>query len=115
MGDYSLNVAIFGNENGKHTIVGLAGLGMGEYSVSARQMTACLEEDNLVVFVDRAGYGLSDDTNKEMTVENIVEDYRMALKNSGIDAPYVLMSLIDFLSSFDVCFASSSMSISFPF
>lgn len=91
VGDYSLNVAIFGNENGKHTIVGLAGLGMGEYSVSARQMTAGLEEDNLVVFVDRAGYGLSDDTNKEMTVENIVEDYRMALKNSGIDAPYVLM------------------------
>lgn len=52
VGEYSLNVATFGNENGEHTIVGLAGLGMGDFSVAARQMTACLEEDNLVVFVD---------------------------------------------------------------
>lgn len=91
VGDYSLNVAEFGNENGKHTIVGLAGLGMGDYPVAARQMTACLEEDNLVVFVDRAGYGFSDDTDHEMTLEYIVEDYRRALKNAGIEAPYILM------------------------
>lgn len=91
VGDYCLNVAKFGNENGKHTIVGLAGLGMGDYSLAARQMTAALEEDHLVVFVDRAGYGFSDDTNQEMTVERIVEDYRKALKNAEIEAPYVLM------------------------
>lgn len=91
VGDHSLNVAQFGNPNGKHTIVGLAGLGMGDYSVTARQMTACLEEDNLVVFVDRAGYGFSDDTDNEMTLEYIVEDYRKALANAGIDAPYILM------------------------
>ncbi len=91
VGDYSLNVAKFGNQNGEHTIVGMAGLGMGDYSVAARQMTACLEEDNLVVFVDRAGYGFSDDTENEMTLEYIVEDYRKALKNAGIEAPYILM------------------------
>ena len=91
VGDYSLNVAKFGNENGEHTIVGLAGLGMGDYAVAARQMTACLEEDNLVVFVDRAGYGLSDDTDNDMTLEYIVEDYRKALTNAGIEAPYILM------------------------
>lgn len=91
VGEYSLNVAKFGNENGRHTIVGLAGLGMGEYSVAARQMTACLEEDNYVVFVDRAGYGFSDDTDNEMTLEYIVEDYRKALTNAGIQPPYVLM------------------------
>ena len=91
VGDYSLNVPQFGNPDGKHTIVGLAGLGMGDYSVAARQMTASIEEDNLVVFVDRAGYGFSDDTEKEMTLEYIVEDYRKALKNAGIAAPYILM------------------------
>lgn len=91
VGEYCLNVATFGNEEGKHTIVGLAGLGMGDFSVAARQMTACLEEDNLVVFVDRAGYGFSDDTENEMTLEYIVEDYRKALKNAGIDGPYILM------------------------
>ncbi len=91
IGDYSLNVAKFGNENGKHTIVGMAGLGMGDYSVAARKMTAEIEKDNLVVFVDRAGYGLSEDTSEEMTIEKIVEDYRTALKNAGISAPYILM------------------------
>lgn len=91
VGEYSINVAIFGNENGDHTIVGLAGLGMGDFPVAARQMTASLEEDNLVVFVDRAGYGFSGDTDNDMTLEYIVEDYRKALKNAGIEAPYILM------------------------
>jgi len=91
VGDYSLNVATFGKEDGKHTIVGLAGLGMGDYSVAARRMTAPLEEDNLVVFVDRAGYGFSDDADHGMTLEDVVEDYRAALKNAGIEGPYILM------------------------
>ena len=91
VGDYSLNVAEFGNENGSHTIVALAGLGMGDYSVTERQMTAVLEKDNTVVFIDRAGYGLSDDTHNDMTIEYIVEDYRKALQNAGIEAPYILM------------------------
>lgn len=88
VGDYSLNVVKFGNENGNHTIIGL---GMGDYSLAARQMTKFLEEDNFVVFADRAGYGFSDDTENEMTLEYIVEDNRKALKNAGIEAPYILM------------------------
>lgn len=91
VGDYCLNAAIFGNENGAHTIVAMAGLGTGDFSVGMRQMTASLEEDNLVVFVDRAGYGFSDDTDNEMTLGYIVEDYRKALKSAGIEGPYVLM------------------------
>ena len=91
VGDYCLNVAKFGNENGAHTIVGMAGLGAGDYPVAMRQTTKLLEENNLVVFVDRAGYGFSDDTKSEMTLEYIVEDYRKALKNAGVEAPYVLM------------------------
>ena len=92
VGDYSLNVAKFGNGQGRHAIVVLAGLGMGDFSVAARRMTAQLEQDNLVVFADRAGYGLSDDADCEMTLETIVEDYRRALKNAGIEPPYVLMA-----------------------
>ena len=91
VGDYCLNVAIFGNENGKHTIIAMAGLGSGDFPVAMRQMTAPFEEGNLVVFVDRAGYGFSDDTDNEMTLEYIVEDYRKALKNADIEGPYILM------------------------
>lgn len=69
VGDYSLNVAKFGNEDDGHTIVSLAGLGMGDYSITERELTSALENDNMVVFIDRAGYGLSDDTDNEMTLE----------------------------------------------
>lgn len=91
VGDHSLNVARFGGENGKHTVVALAGLGMNDYSVTERPMTAAIEKDNTVIFIDRAGCGLSNDTAHEMTLEYIVEDYRKALHNAGIEAPYVLM------------------------
>jgi len=91
LGAYSLNVAQFGNGQGGHTIVGLAGIGMGDFPVVARRM-AHLENNNSLVFVDRAGYGLSDDIDLEMTLEHIVEDYRTALKKAGIEPPYVLMA-----------------------
>ena len=91
VGDYCLNAAKFGNEKGEHTIIAMAGLGSGDFPVAMRQVTASLEGNNLVVFADRAGYGFSDDTENEMTLEYIVEDYRKALKNAGIEAPYILM------------------------
>ena len=92
VGTYSLNVARFGKEQGGHTVVALAGIGMGDFPVVARRMTAHLERDDIVVFVDRAGYGLSDDTDLEMTLEHIAEDYRAALKNAGFEPPYVLLA-----------------------
>ena len=90
-GDYSVNVLSFGNENGKHRIIAIAGQGIPDLCITMRRMTAALESENQVIFIDRAGYGISDDTKQEMTVENIVEAYRTALKNVGIKAPYVLM------------------------
>ena len=90
-GDYNVNVFTCGNENGNHTIVALAGYLDGEMYIGWRKMTTTLEEDNKLVFLDRAGYGVSDDYRGEMTVEHVVEHYRTALKNAGIQAPYVLM------------------------
>ncbi|MBQ8966214.1 alpha/beta hydrolase [Ruminococcus sp.] len=90
-GEYSVNVLSFGNENGKHRIIAMAGYGLPDSCITMRRMTAVLESDNQVIFIDRAGYGISDDTAQDMTVENIVEGYRTALKNAGIKAPYVLM------------------------
>lgn len=91
VGDHNLNVAKFGNKNGKHTIIAMAGLGSGDFSVSVRKATTEIEKDNLIVFPDRAGYGLSDGTDDEMTIEHIVEEYRTVLKNADIQPPYVLM------------------------
>ena len=90
-GEYDVNVYCCGNENGKHTIVALAGYLDGEMYIGWRKMTAPLEEENRLVFLDRAGYGASGDYNGDMTVEHVVEHYRAALQNAGIPAPYVLL------------------------
>ncbi len=90
-GDCDVNVYSCGNENGDHTIIAMAGYLDCEMFLGWRQMTAPLEEDNRIVFVDRAGYGLSDDCKEDMTTELIVEQYRTALENAGVPKPYVLM------------------------
>lgn len=92
VGDYRLNVYSCGNRDSENTIVVIAGLGMNNTSITMRQMTKNLENDNHFVFIDRAGYGLSDDSNLSQTNEQIVKDYRTALKNSNINGPYILMA-----------------------
>ena len=56
VGDHSLNIYACGNENGQHTVIALAGYGDGEMFLGWRQMTAEIEKDNRLIFLDRAGY-----------------------------------------------------------
>ena len=58
LGGHSINVLSYGNENGQHRIVSIAGFGDPDPCLSWRRMTAALEEENRVIFIDRAGYGL---------------------------------------------------------
>ena len=50
-----------------------------------------MAKNNRVVVVEPFGYGWSDKTNKERTVENIVEEIRLALQKANIEGPYILM------------------------
>ena len=92
VGNYNLNVCMYGNENGKHTLVGISGMGVHEFAVSIRPFMEKFDEENKIVVIDRAGYGMSDDTKEKQTVERIVSDYREALKNIGCAPPYVLVA-----------------------
>ena len=67
IGDYSLNVYDFGNKKGNHTFVGLSGLGVFDFSVRMERLMGDFTEENRIVIVDRAGYGLSDDTKEPRT------------------------------------------------
>lgn len=91
IGDYSLNVYDFGNKKGKHTFVGISGRGVYDYSVRMELLMDDFTEDNRIVIVDRAGYGLSDDTKNSQILESVVNDYRTVLKNAGIEGPYILL------------------------
>ncbi len=89
--DYSLALTKKGNDNGSHIIIALSGMNLHNYSVGMLPMTELLCDDNLFVEIDRAGYGISNDTHIPQTTEQIVADYRAALRNAGIQPPYVLM------------------------
>ena len=90
--DYRLNAPYWGNPEGKHTIVCLSGMGIDNCSLTMRKITIDVEDDNLIICLDRAGYGLSDDTKEDQTCERIVENYRTALKNGGFEGPYIIMA-----------------------
>lgn len=76
---------------GDNTIVLLSGLGTAAPALDFDPLINEMSKNNKVVVVEPFGYGWSDTTNKERTVENIVEEIRIALKESSIKGPYVLM------------------------
>ena len=61
-GEYAVNLLAYGNENGRHRIVAMAGYGIPDSCITMRRMTAATETENQVVFVDRTGYRISDGT-----------------------------------------------------
>ncbi len=91
-GNYDLNASIYGNEKGSHTIVGISGMGCSDFAVTVKPFMERFTDDCKIVVIDRAGYGMSDDTKISQTVEQIVNDYRTVLINSGCEAPYILVA-----------------------
>src|SRR5690625_3821025 len=76
---------------GDHTIVLLSGLGTAAPTLDFEPLIHEIAKKNKVVVAELFGYGWSDIINKERTVENIVEEIRIALKKSNIRGPYILM------------------------
>lgn len=76
---------------GDHTIVLLSGLGTTAPALDFEPLVNELSKNNQVVVVEYFGYGWSELTDKERTVENIVEEIRTALKKSNIQGPYIMM------------------------
>lgn len=88
-GDFDMNVNIFGD--GKYRIIAMPGAGDAWFPVNMKQFSEHLSDDISLVVVSRPGYGLCEETDKEITTEYIVESTRTALKNAGVEAPYILM------------------------
>lgn len=86
-----LNYSAYGNMDGEHVIVTISGLSMNDYGVMSHYVTDSLSEDNYIINIDREGYGFSEDSLEDQTVEHIVDTYRTALKKIGVDGPYVLL------------------------
>ena len=88
---YALSFLRSGDDAGAHRIVAIADMGISDYSVQLRLLNASLSDSDLLVCIDRAGCGLSIDTDTPQTVQQIVADYRSALKHANIEPPYILL------------------------
>ncbi|MGO5073259.1 alpha/beta fold hydrolase [Clostridium sporogenes] len=82
---------VYSQGHGKKTIVLMPGLGSVAPSIDFKPLINEFKKDFKVVVVEPLGYGFSEKTSKERTVENIVDETRMALKKAKIDGPYILM------------------------
>lgn len=82
---------VYTKGDGDNTIVLLSGLGTAAPALDFEPLIDELAKNNKVVVVESFGYGWSDITDKERTVENIVEESRTALKKLNIKGPYILM------------------------
>ena len=88
-GDYDMNINIYGD--GKYKIIAMPGSGDAEFTVDMKMLKEHLRDDISLVCVSRPGYGLCEETEHDITTEYIVESTRTALKNAGIETPYILM------------------------
>lgn len=84
-------INVYSKGEGNHTIVLMSGLGTTAPVLDFAPLIDKLSQYNKVVVAEPFGYGWSDLTDKERTVENIIEEMRSALKEAGIPGPYILM------------------------
>jgi hypothetical protein len=100
VGNYNLNVSIYGNEEESHTIVGISGMGCNDFAVTVKPFMERFTDKNKIVVIDRAGYGMSDDTKIPQTVEQIVSDVKLWLSPTSTDYP-------EYMKAFDEHSAST--------
>jgi len=86
---HRMSVAVQGS--GPRTIVLMPGLATPEPILGFAPLAERLAEQNTVVTVEPFGLGLSDGTDAPRTSEAIVNETRAALRELGLDGPYVLM------------------------
>lgn len=85
------NIHVYTKGEGQDTIVLLSGLGTTAPVLDFEPLIDEMSKSNKVVVVEPFGYGWSDLTDKNRTVESIVGELRTALIKLNIEGPYILM------------------------
>lgn len=83
-------INIYTEGSGNETIVFLSGAGVTSPVLEYSPLYRRLSDEYRIAVVEKAGYGMSESTDTERTVENMVNESREALKLAGINPPYVL-------------------------
>jgi pimeloyl-ACP methyl ester carboxylesterase len=73
-------------------VVFMAGLATPSPTADFYPIWSRLYGEYYAVVLERPGYGCSESTKRERTVQNIAEEDRSALRQAGIDPPYILVA-----------------------
>ncbi len=82
---------VYSMGSGEKTIVLLPGLGVSLPSADLGPLMRELSIEYTVVGIEFFGTGFSDQTDAPRTNDNFTEEIRLALAQSGFNAPYILM------------------------
>lgn len=89
VGNGKINVYTEGQSG--QTIIVLSGAGVTFPVLEYRPLYRKLSDEYRIAVIEKSGYGLSESTGTDRTVENMVRENREALKGAGIEPPYILM------------------------
>lgn len=87
--DMDVNYKIFNEHNDENTIVFLSGLGTNELALSLEPFARKI--NSKIILINRPGYGLSEDTKEEATLDYVIDYYRNVLKELKINEKVILM------------------------
>jgi len=91
--DTKVHVYSVGERRGnKPAVVFFSGLATPSPTADFYPLWSRLYGEYQAVVLERPGYGWSESTKRERSVQNITEEYRSALRQAGIDPPYILVA-----------------------
>lgn len=85
---HNMNVYVEGE--GKHTLVFLSPSQDVSPAITFKPLYSKLNSEYKTVVVEKFGYGMSDIVDTERDYKTMVDECRTALKNAGVEAPYIL-------------------------
>ncbi|EWM55256.1 alpha/beta hydrolase [Ruminococcus flavefaciens] len=81
---------VYTEGSGSVTVVFLSGGGVTCPALEYKPIYRRMSEKYRIAVIEKAGYGFSDSMKTSRTVENLVAEDREALRQAGIEPPYVL-------------------------
>ncbi|MCM1053191.1 MAG: alpha/beta hydrolase [Ruminococcus sp.] len=84
-----INYKIFNEDNTEHIILLMGGSGVTDLSLSFEPLARNINAK--IILINRPGYGLSEDTKTQASVEYIVNFYRDVLKELNVTEKVILM------------------------
>lgn len=87
---HDMHVLLSGNEESEYTLVFMHSAQLVDDSIALKPLFKELSDYRLA-YVDRSGYGYSEESGAARDIDTILDETRSALSGAGLKAPYILV------------------------